>query len=85
MESLILEIPTMAINLDGNFSEYSCIKDNAVFVIDELDNLEKDIQTFLFDKQLQIKLINNGKLHLDKFLINPGNASKSFAKYILSL
>jgi len=85
MESLILEIPTMAINLDGNFSEYSCIKDNAVFVIDELDNLEKDIQTFLFDKQLQIKLINNGKLHLDKFLVNPGSASKSLAKYILSL
>ena len=85
MESLILEIPTMTINLDGNFNEYSCIKDNAVFAINELDNLEKDIKTFLFDKQLQIKLINNGKLHLDNFLINHGNASKSFAKYLLSL
>jgi hypothetical protein len=85
MESLILEIPLMTINLDGNFNEYSSIKDNAVFAINELDNLEKDIKTFLFDKQLQIKLINNGKLHIDKFLVNPGNASKSFAKYLLSL
>jgi len=85
MESLILEIPLMTINLDGNLNEYSSIKDNAVFAISELDNLEKDIKTFLFDKQLQIKLINNGKLHIDKFLVNPGNASKSFAKYLLSL
>jgi len=84
MESFILEKPTMNIILDNNLIQYNYVKDDAVFSIFNLDNLEKDIHEFIFNTKLQIKLINNGKLHLKKYLENPGNASLSLAKFIHS-
>lgn len=84
LESLILNKPTMEIILDDHFYEYQYIKDKAVLSVSDKSDLKKNLNDILFNEDLRSKLIYNGKLHLDNYLVNQGTASEYLANILNS-
>jgi hypothetical protein len=84
MEGLIMNKPVVDIILDDKFHEFLFVKDNAVLSISDKSDLEKILNDVLFNQDLQSNLQKNGKIFLDKYLVNPGNASENLAKVITS-
>lgn len=84
MESMILGKPTMNIVLDDNVPQFSHVMDNAVLTISSNDDLETNLQKFLFDEKIQKELSINADEFLKKFLSNRGTASEAFASILKS-
>jgi hypothetical protein len=84
LESLIMNKPTMNIILDENFFDFQYVKDNAVVSLSDQSDLEKNLHEILFNDNFRDKLSQNGRNFLATYLINPGNASESFAKILTS-
>jgi len=84
MEGLIMNKPVVDIILDDKFHEFLFVKDNAVLSISDKSDLEKILNDVLFNQDLQSSLQKNGKIFLEQYLVNPGNASENLAKVITS-
>ena len=84
MEGLIMNKPVVNIVLDDKFYEFPFVKYNAVLSISDKSDLEKILNDVLFNSDLQSNLQNNGKIFLEKYLVNHGNASENLAKVITS-
>ena len=76
--------PTMNIILDGNFFNFQYVKDNAVVSLSDQSDLEKNLDEILFNNDFRNELSKNGKNFLMTYLVNHGNASKSFSKFLTS-
>ena len=85
LEGLILKKPVINITMVDKFLEFQYVKDNAVLLVSDQSDLIKPINDLLYDKELSKKLIHNGQTYVEKFLVNPGNASKSLADTLNSL
>jgi len=84
LEGLILKKPIINITMLDKFLEFQYVQDNAVLSISDQSDLIKPINDLLYDKEFSEKLIHNGQTHVEKFLANPGNASKSLADLLNS-
>ena len=84
LEGLILKKPIINVTMLDKFLEFQYVKDNAVLSISDQSDLIKPINDLLYDKEFSEKLIHNGQTHVEKFLANPGNASKSLADLLNS-
>ena len=82
LEALILKRPTMNIIVDEKIYDFQFLKDNAVFNILYDEQFQENLHNFIYDIELQKKLVNNGTKHVDKYLINRGSASNYFAEIL---
>jgi hypothetical protein len=85
LESIILGKPVVNFVLDEKFYDFSYQQHNAVLSITENDDIQKITLKILDDLTFKNKLISNGKIFLDDYLVNPQNASKILAKKLLEL
>ena len=85
LEGMILKKPIMNISMVDESYNFEYLKDNAVLNISDKSNLEKNLQTFLTNSSLQEQLVSAATNHVEKFLTNPGTASKIFANMINSI
>ncbi len=85
LEGLILKKPIIDVVMPNEILEFQYVKDNAVLSITDYSNLETMINELLDNKNISEKFIENGNVHVKKFLSNPGNASKSLADVINSI
>ena len=84
LEALIMEKPIMNISLMDEDYNFQFIKDNAVMQVTYKSDLEKHLQTILYDENLRKELIENTQKHLQSYLSNQGKASKHFAEILKS-
>ena len=85
LEGMILKKPIMNISMVDESYNFEYLKDNAVLNISDKSNLEKNLQTFLTNSSLQEQLVSAATNHVEKYLTNPGTASKIFANMINSI
>jgi len=85
MEALIMKKPIINISLVDENYNFEFLKDNAVMQATYKSDLEKNLKTILYDNDFRKELIQNGQKHLDRYLLNHGNASEYFAKILNSL
>ena len=85
MEALIMKKPIINISLIDENYNFEFLKDNAVMQATYKSDLEKNLKTILYDNDFRKELIQNGQKHLDRYLLNHGNASEYFAKILNSL
>jgi len=85
LEGLILDKPTMNIVIDNNFYDFQYEKDKAVVSVSADSDLEKHLNEFISNKTLQRTLINNGRNHVNTYMVNHGTASEHLAKYLCNL
>jgi len=84
MEGLIMNKPVINIVQDDYFYQFPFVEENAIVSISDKSNLEKSITDLLFNENLKLNLNKNGKIFLEKYLVNHGTASKNLAKIIIS-
>lgn len=82
LEAMILEIPILQINLDEYKYDYEYIKDDSIIELTKESDMENEIIKFLNDKKIQEKLIENGKKHVEQYLVNQGTASEKLIEII---
>jgi len=84
LEGLILKKPIMNISLYSRSYTFEFENDKSVLSINDTDDLEKNIKKIIFDEEFQLTLIENGTKHLNRYLSNPGDASKELARILNS-
>ena len=84
LEGFLLKKPILNISLHDYQYEFEFEKDKAVLSISHDSDIEKNVKKILFDKELQLLLIKNGTKHIQRYLANPGNASKKLASILNS-
>ena len=84
MESMILGKPTMNIVLDNDVPQFTHVKEKAILVVSDNENLELNLKKIIFDTDFQNQLIKNADKFIKKFLENPGNASEKCASILRS-
>tara|TARA_B100000029_G_scaffold522_1_gene686 strand:- start:3352 stop:5229 length:1878 start_codon:yes stop_codon:yes gene_type:complete len=84
LEGLILKKPIMNISLYDRHYDFEFEKDESVLSINDSGDLEKNIKKLLFDKEFQSRLIQNGTKHVNRYMSNPGHASKELARILNS-
>lgn len=82
LESMILKIPSTNIIMDNEIYDFQFLKDDSVFTVIPDDQFEQNINNFLNNSTLQKKLITNGIKHVEKYLVNPGTASRHFSSIL---
>ena len=82
MEGLIMKKPIITAFLDNLYHDIEFVKDNATISVSDHTNLEKIIYDILSNKDTQSRLLKNSKIHLKKYLANPGIASKRFSEIL---
>lgn len=85
LEGMILKKPIMNITMLDNTYDFEFLKDNAVLNVSDKSNFEKNLLNFLSNTSLQKQLINSATNHVNRYLVNPGNASKTLASMINSI
>ncbi len=85
LEGMILKKPIMNITMVDESYNFEYLKDNAVLNVSDKSNLEKNLQDFLSNLTLQEQLISAATNHVEKYLANPGTASKTLANMIDSI
>jgi hypothetical protein len=85
LEGMILKKPIMNITMVDELYNFEFLKDNAVLNVSDKSNFENDLHDFLSNESTQHKLVHNATKHVEKYLINPGIASKTLATMIDSI
>lgn len=85
LESMILEKPTISLQIEKWAEEDEIIKSNAFLSISKIEDIENGIKKILSDKEYCNYLIENSKIFLNKALVNHGTASHELAKLLDSL
>jgi len=82
LEAMIMEVPIIDMSLDDKQYKLEYQKDNAVLGLSVESNIEEEMKKFFGNEKLQEELINNGKKHVERYLVNIGNSSNEIAKII---
>lgn len=82
LESMILKIPSMNIIIDNRIYDFQFLKDDSVITLVPDEQFEQNIENFLNDSKLIKKLIDNGIKHVEKYMVNPGTASRNFSNIL---
>ncbi len=84
LESILLKKPVMNIVLNEKLYNFEHVKYNAILVVNDENDLSKNISDILFDEKFRERLILNSEKFVNDFLNNHGNASKILAKILCS-
>lgn len=82
LESIILNKPTISLQIEKWAEESQIAKMNAVLSITKEQHVEEGITKMLYDDDLRHKINLNGKTFLDFYMSNQGSASGSLAKIL---
>ncbi len=82
LESIILEKPTISLQIE-KWAEYGeIVKMGAVLSISEINEIENGMKRILYDEEFKKKIMENAKKFVQMYLSNRGTASKALAKVL---
>ena len=85
LEAMILQIPIIDISIDKRKFDYEYLKDEVVLELNETSDIENQIKNLLSNSELQNRLVENGRKHVQRYLVNPGTASEYFSNLLVNL
>ena len=85
LEAMILNCPTLNIQLQNTEFNFECIQMNAIRSINDYSNLEFEISELIYNDEKRNKLLKNSSEFLNLYLSNQGNASNSLIYEIINL
>ena len=84
LDGLILNKPTLVFLPEKqNFEEEEIIKQNAVLSVSNISELEIKMKQIMFDENIRINLIKNGKLFIEKYFSFQGNSCEILKSKLL--
>lgn len=83
LEAMILQKPTLNIQLQTKEFDFELIKKNVIRSIMYDDDIQKEIKELLYDKDKISQIITNSKQCIREYLSNHGNSSRSIITEIL--
>tara|TARA_B100001540_G_scaffold298082_1_gene301319 strand:+ start:1397 stop:3253 length:1857 start_codon:yes stop_codon:yes gene_type:complete len=84
LEAMILEKPTLNIQLQTKKFDFDVIKKNAIRSIMYNEDIQKEINDLLYNKEKISQILSNSQQCVKDYLSNHGHASKSVIKEILN-
>ena len=82
LDSIILEKPTIVLQIEKWAEESEIVKMGAILSITEISEIENGIRKLLLDQEFKNNLIINGRKFVQTYLSNRGTASKSLANVL---
>jgi len=82
LESLILNKPTISLQIEKWAEEGEIVKTGAILSISDISQVESGMKKLLYDEESKEKLLNNSKKFVESYLSNRGNASKELVKVL---
>ena len=82
LESIIMNKPSIDLQIENWSKENEITKMNAVYSIDNISDIENGLRKILYDENTKKELSENSKIFLEQFIHNPGNASKILAQFL---
>ncbi len=82
LESIIMNKPTMSLQIEKWAEEDEIAKMGAVLSITDIGDIENGIRKLLYDEKFRYKIQENAKQFLNRYLSNEGHASKILAKLL---
>ena len=82
LDSIILDKPTMVLQIEKWAEESEIVKMGAILPITEISEIENGVRKLLLDEEFQNNLIINGRKFVQTYLSNRGTASKSLANIL---
>ena len=82
LESLILEKPTISLQMEQWAESEDIVKMGAIVSISELDEIESNITKILHNQEFRDSLIKSGKIFVEQYLSYGGESSKILTKIL---
>ena len=82
LESIIMNKPSIDLQIEEWSKENEITKMNAVYSIDNISDIENGLRKILYDENTKKELSENSKIFLEQYIHNPGNASKFLAQFL---
>lgn len=84
LESIILNKPTISLQTDKWAEDGEIVKEGAILSISKIEDIGHGIHQILDNKEFKTKLLKNSQEFVQKYLANPGSASKVLANFLAS-
>jgi len=84
LESVILNKPTISLQTDKWAEDGEIVKGGAILSISKIEDIERGIHQILGNEEFKTKLLKNSQEFAQKYLANPGSASKVLANFLAS-
>ena len=80
LEAMIMKKPIIDVSLVKERYDFEFLKDEAIYALDSSSDIENAILELQTDSSKRDELIKRSQVHLEKYLVNHGNASKKLAQ-----
>ena len=84
LESIILNKPTISLQTDKWAEDGEIVKEGAILSISKIEDIGHGIHQILDNEEFKTKLLKNSQEFVQKYLANPGSASKVLANFLAS-
>ena len=85
LEAMIMEKPVIDITLASKRYEFEFLKDKAICDLNSSDNIEKFMVELSSKTNTRNELIEKSQIHLNRYLSNQGNGSKTLAQKLVDM
>ena len=84
LEGIALNKPVISLQTESWASEDDIVQAGAVVSVSSIEDCETELKKILFDTEFRKQQMNKASIFLDKYMKNPGKASKSVAEIFKS-
>jgi hypothetical protein len=85
LEAMIMKKPVIDITLASKRYEFEFLKDKAICDLNSSDNIEKFMVELSSKTNTRNELIEKSQIHLNRYLSNQGNGSKTLAQKLVDM
>ena len=85
LEAIIMKKPVIDITLASKRYEFEFLKDKAICDLNSSDNIEKFMVELSSKTNTRNELIEKSQIHLNRYLSNQGNGSKTLAQKLVDM